>query len=288
MIRVLVEAVGGIRRAPLLSGTAALMIGLAFFVLGIFGLAVHNLNVQLGAVAEEMEVVLFLSDDASTDEIDRIRDEIGARTEVTGVEFVSKEDARRRALEDFPGFEDVFGSLDGANPLPRSLEISIRPGDGAAAAADRVRAVALAYPLVEDADQGDDLIAALSELRSLAAVAAAALGVVLSVVAALITASALRVVIFSRRDEIYVMRLVGARDRFVRSPFLVEGALVGITGGGLAFLLTWGAYQATLRLLFPLEWMAVEWAAGGLAASTVFGVASSLIAIRGRLEEPAS
>ena len=287
MIRVLVEAVGGIRRAPLLSGTAALMIGLAFFVLGIFGLAVHNLNVQLGAVAEEMEVVLFLSDDASTDEIDRIRDEIGARTEVTGVEFVSKEDARRRALEDFPGFEDIFGSLDGANPLPRSLEISIRPGDGAAAA-DRVRAVALAYPLVEDADQGDDLIAALSELRSLAAVAAAALGVVLSVVAALITASALRVVIFSRRDEIYVMRLVGARDRFVRSPFLVEGALVGITGGGLAVLLTWGAYQATLRLLFPLEWMAVEWAAGGLAASAVFGVASSLIAIRGRLEEPAS
>jgi cell division transport system permease protein len=110
--------------------------------------------------------------------------------------------------------------------------------------------------------------------------------VAFAVVAAIIIGTALRIAIFARREEIYIMRLVGARDGFIRRPFLLEGALAGLLGGLLALALTWGTYQLVTRFLFQdVAWIPPLWAGAGLAAGIIFGVASSSLAVRRHLSE---
>ena len=281
-MRSLGEALGGFTRAPLLVGMASVMIGLALFVVGIFGVATHNLQLTLVDLEERIGVAVFLNDGATQDDIDEARTALLAIPGVTSVDFVSKEEALRRAQRDFPDFQEVFGSL-AVNPLPRSLDVSVEGGQGSASVAETAWQTAVNFPFVEDADYGSDWVSNLTALRRIAGVGAAALGVAFALVAALITASAMRITIFARRDEIYVMRLVGARDGYIRRPFLVEGALVGLLGGLFAWGLTWAAYLGTHQFLFRIEWLPIEWVAGGLVAGLGLGMASSSMAVRGRL-----
>ena len=76
------------------------------------------------------------------------------------------------------------------------------------------------------------------------------------------------------------MRLVGARDSLIWRPFLLEGAITGLLGGLLAFLLTWLTYQAVRRYLFVLDWIPTNWVLAGLLIGIAFGILASLVAVR--------
>jgi cell division transport system permease protein len=111
------------------------------------------------------------------------------------------------------------------------------------------------------------------------------LGSAFALVAALIIGTALRIAVFARRDEIYVMRLVGAKGSFIRRPFLLEGAMAGLLGGLLAWALTYATYRGVYSFLFEVAWMPSGWIALGLLAGCVFGAVSSALAIRRHLTE---
>jgi cell division transport system permease protein len=104
-------------------------------------------------------------------------------------------------------------------------------------------------------------------------------------VAALIIGTALRMAIFARKEEIYVMRLVGATNGFIRRPFLLEGAMYGLLGGLLAWLLTWVTYRTVYAFIFSVAWIPGSWVAAGLVAGIAFGVLASDVAIRRHLRE---
>jgi len=112
------------------------------------------------------------------------------------------------------------------------------------------------------------------------------LGSAFAMVAALIIGTALRIAIFARREEIYVMRLVGAKNSFIRRPFLVEGAMAGLLGGLLAWGLTYGTYRGVYSFLdFEIAWLPPSWIGLGLVAGGTFGAISSALAIRRHLRE---
>jgi cell division protein FtsX len=116
-------------------------------------------------------------------------------------------------------------------------------------------------------------------------VATTILGIGFAIVAALIIATAVRIAIFARGEEIRIMRLVGATNGFIRRPFLLEGFLTGTTGALAALALTWSTYFGTYRLIFPLDWIPWSWSAGGVLAGGLFGLLASAIAIRRYLKE---
>lgn len=278
------EAFAAFRRAPVLTGLSSAMVAMALFVVGLFGLATYNLQLALSTIEERVEIVVYLRDDARQSEIDLAQNELAQLPEVATVRFVSKREAMERAQRDLPEFGELFAGVE-VNPLPQSLEVELRPGsrtpDIVAAVSDR----AAAYPFVEDVRYGREWVDKLFTLQRVGAATTAVLGAAFAAVAALIIGTALRIAIFARREEIYVMRLVGATHGFIRRPFLLEGALAGLLGGGLAWLLTYLTYRGVYAYLFAVAWIPGTWIAGGLAFGMIFGAGASALAIRHHLRE---
>jgi cell division transport system permease protein len=278
------EAFSAIRRTPLLAGLSAAMVALALFVVGVFGLVSYNLQQALGRVEERVEVVAYIRDGASSEDVRAAEDALLQLEEVRAVRHVSKEEALEAAREDIPEFRDLLSDLE-ANPLPASLEIELQPGFRTPEAVARVAEHASANGVFEGVAYGQDWVGRLDLLRNVGAVATTILGIGFAVVAALIIATAVRIAIFARGEEIRIMRLVGATNGFIRRPFLLEGFVTGTVGALAALALTWSTHFGAYRLIFPLEWIPWSWSAGGVLAGGVFGLLASAIAIRRYLRE---
>jgi len=278
------EAVAAFRRAPLLTSLSALMVGLALFVLGLFALATYNLQMALRTVEERVEVVAYLREDARPVDVEAglqiLRDLPG----VEAVLYVSKERALERATTELPEIAESSSALE-VNPFPASLEIRFAPGSRNEEAVEEVASAAEEFPYVEDVRYGREWVDRLFFLRQIGAITAITLGIAFAVVAALIIATAIRIAVYARKDEIYIMRLVGAKHGFIRRPFLLEGAMTGLLGGGLALLLTWGTHQLVFHFLFELDWVPVSWVLLGLAGGVFFGVLASSLAVHRYLRE---
>jgi cell division transport system permease protein len=260
------------------------MVGLALYVVGLFGLATYNLQLALSSVEERVEVAVYLRDDARQSEIDLVLTELAAIPEVRSVTFVSKRDALARAQVELPEFGELFSDLE-VNPLPQSLEVELRPGSRNPEVVEKVSQAALLFPFVEDARYGREWVDKLFTLRQIGAATTAVLGSAFALVAALIIGTALRIAVFARREEIYVMRLVGAKNGLIRRPFLLEGAMAGLLGGAIAWALTYATYRGVYSFLFEVAWLPGVWVLLGLAAGGAFGAVSSALAIRRHLEE---
>jgi cell division transport system permease protein len=260
------------------------MVGLALYVVGLFGLATYNLQLALSSIEERVEIAVYLRDDARQSEIDLVLTELAAIPEVRSVIFVSKRDALERARVELPEFGELFTDLE-VNPLPQSLEVELRPGSRSPTVVEKVSQAAMLYPFVEDARYGREWVDKLFTLRQIGAATTAVLGSAFAMVAALIIGTALRIAVFARREEIYVMRLVGAKNGFIRRPFLLEGAMAGLLGGLFAWGLTYATYRGVYSFLFEVAWLPGVWVLLGLVAGGTFGAVSSALAIRRHLQE---
>ena len=277
------ETLIAFKRAPLLTGLSAAMVGLALFVVGLFGLATFNVRLYLQTLEERVEVVAYLRDDATTEEIADMATGLTLLPEVLGVDFVTKGEALERARE-LPEVGEMFTDV-GVNPLPASLEIQLLPGERTPATADRIAQQAAIYPIVEGVEYGQEWVDKLFTLRRMGAVTTTVLGTAFAVVAALIIGTAVRITIFARQEEIKIMQLVGARDGFIHRPFLLEGGITGALGGALALALTYTTFWSVFNYLFVIEWIPWEWAGIGISSGIVFGVLASGYAVRKHLRE---
>jgi cell division transport system permease protein len=278
------EALAAIRRAPVLTTLSSAMVALGLFVVGLFALVSYNLHEALVRVEERVEVVVYLRDDTRTAEVDLARAHLMELEEVQGVRYISKDEALRTARETLPDLEDVFSGLD-VNPLPASLEVELHPGFRTPESVARVVDLARIYPFVEEVAFGQEWVDRVFLLRRIGAIATLALGAAFAAVAALIIGTAVRIALFARREEIYIMRLVGARNGFIRRPFLLEGLFTGVMGGVLAAAMTYASYSAVNRLIFQLDWIPPEWVVAGVAAGGLFGLLAASFAIRRYLRE---
>ncbi|CAN5789156.1 ABC transporter permease [soil metagenome] len=278
------EAANAVRRAPFLTILSAAMVALALYVVGIFGVATFNLHQALQRIEERVEVVAYLRDAVRPSEITTLEEDVLRMEEVRGVRFVSREDALEVARRDLPEFEELFVGLD-SNPLPASLEIELHEGFRTPNAVARVAERLTIYPFVEDVRYGQEWVDRLYLLQRIGGLATIILGGAFAVVAALIIGTAIRIAIFARREEIFVMRLVGATNGFVRRPFLLEGAFTGALGGIMAAGFTWVTYQLISRAIFRLDWVPVSWILGGVVAGALFGLMASGLAVRRYLQE---
>jgi cell division transport system permease protein len=174
------------------------------------------------------------------------------------------------------------------NPLPDAFEIQLRPSDGSweriEAVADRVRSLAE----VEEVEYGRQWIVAVRRVAHLFQTLGLGLMGFLLVAAVAIVANTTRLVIYSRHEEVEIMRLVGATDRFIQAPFLIEGLLQGLIGavGGIGVLFA-GFSALCVRIeqnglagVVSLRFLSLEQMALIAAASMLVGWLGCYVALK--------
>jgi cell division transport system permease protein len=278
------EALSAFRRTPLLTALSVIAIAFALFVIGLFGLTAFNIRRAIEKVEEKVEIVAYLTDETTDAQRVGAEGEIRALPQVAGLRYVTKTEALATAMAEMDEFKDIAADLEN-NPLPASFEVRMKPGNRSPEQVERVAKRIQAYPFVEDVRYGRDWLNTIYMLRRIAGGVAMVIGGAFALVAAIVIATAVRITVFARREEIGIMRLVGATDGFVQRPFLLEGLASGLMGGLLAAGLTWTTYKLLGSTMFSVEWLPGQWIVLTVLAGTAFGLLSSLIAVRRHLSQ---
>jgi cell division transport system permease protein len=235
------RALEAMARGPRVTLVATGTISVAAFLTGLFAGALGGAQQLLASWAGEVQISVYLDPAA---DLEKARAAAAAAAPGRAVEAVTAGEALRRFRETLG---PQGGLLDGlkAEILPPSVEVRA-PGIGLAEAralAKRLEEV----PGAREVDYGSAWLERLEGLLSRLRWAGAALFAALAVGAAVLVANTLRLGVFARRDEIEIMKLVGATDVFVEAPFLIEGLVQGVLGGAVAS----AALLATAGLALP-------------------------------------
>jgi cell division transport system permease protein len=218
------------RRSGLLS-TAT--IAVALFVLGGFLLASSNLDRLADEWSRTAEMSIYLSDDATESDRAEVERQLMGQDVVAGYEFVSKEAALTRFKQTFADMAATADTL-GENPLPASYDVRLQATAETKSAVDGLAKSLRSTPGVADVRYDrqwlDRLLLAVTVVRAVGLI----LGAILTIAAALTVANVVRLALYTRRDELDIMHLVGAPPVYVRGPFVMEGVLQGGIGAAAA------------------------------------------------------
>ena len=270
------EALRTFRRTPLLSALSVASIGFSLFTIGLFALVALNFRQSLQTLAERVEVVAFVLRGTPTETITAASQDVQAFPEVLEVRYLNEEQALARARQELVEFKEAYRDLE-ANPLPASLEVRLKPefrdARNAQAVAERLRG----FPFVDDVRYGRDWVQRLDRLRNLAALVGLIIGLAFAIVAIVIIGVTIRITVLQRATEIAIMRLVGATNRYIRGPFLLEGALKGVLGGILAVLMCWLMFTVFRRSASEVASGVVFFGGLAIAIGLLFGTAIGLL-----------
>ena len=198
-----------------------------------FGTLVFGEVVRVNTLqwAQDVRVIAFLQDDMTAAGTQDLQNEVTSWPQVEDVFYVSKPDAHEEALVLFSN-DDAMLRVLGENPdlLPASLRVQPVDPEDYNLIVTRLEST----PGVLQVESADDAIDAMIALRDGLQIMFWLLAVALGVAAVALIANTIHMAIYARREEIEIMRLVGASNWFVRTPFLIEGALEGLIGGALA------------------------------------------------------
>ena len=197
-------------------------------IMGSFGLLVVNINELIADMEEENEVVAFIDESLTEDEARAVETLIEAVPNVSGADFVTRE----QAMEDFQADydEDMFESLD---PTVFRHRYIIHLTD--ISQMQQTKADLEAVDGVADVNAHLEYANAFITVRNIVSLVSLALIVILIVVSFFIMTNTIKLATFTRREEIAIMRMVGASNGFIRCPFVIEGLVLGLLGGLLAF-----------------------------------------------------
>jgi cell division transport system permease protein len=281
------EALLSFRRTPLLSALSITTIAFALFVESLFGLLALNLQRALARIEERVEIVAYLMRGTPVEIVTVAIGDVQQFPEVSGVQYVTEDQALERARAELIELQGVFDDLV-ANPLPASLEISLAPGYRDAGHVREVAERLQGFRFVEDVRYGRDWITRLDRIRDLAAVGVLVIGGAFAAASVIIIGTTVRMAVLQRSREIAIMRLVGATDGFIRRPFLLEGSLKGAAGGLVALALAWGAYLALDRLLLESAFFSPLHAVIIVAFGAALGFTASAVSVTRHLRQVGS
>ncbi|RMF73854.1 MAG: hypothetical protein D6738_07905 [Acidobacteria bacterium] len=240
-------ALSDLGRSPVASLLAILAMGVAIFLLAGFVLVGRGVEALLSHWASQASIEVYLRDDAPDEEVALLARSLAADPAIRRVEQISRERALAEFRQLFPDLADIDGLL-GENPLPRSLRLVPASPDPTTARA-LARQVG-AHPAVDSVRLDREWIDTLARLGAVLRWSTAVGSLVLLLAGLTTIGSVVRLALDDKRDEVALMRLVGAPASFVLAPVLLSGALLGAAGAAVA---VWGLDLVRLAALAWLE-----------------------------------
>ena len=223
----------GFWRNPVMSVASTLTVAVMLLLGAFFVMTDRGLQAAVGILESKVELIVYLEDDAKPTDVLELRSRIEADPAVDAVVYVSKDEALERLKEIAARRPELAIETVTTNPLPNTLEVKLRSAQETRRLSGLLREEVgrgIVYDLVDNPTVVDKLLTITSALSIGGLVV---LGMMLFV-ALFVIVNTIRIAVHARRDEIEIMKLVGATDWFVRLPFIVEGMLVGAFGAFVA------------------------------------------------------
>lgn len=248
-------------------------------IMGTFTLVAVNANGLLKDLERENEMLAFVEEDFA--EPKNLQKKLEAIPNIASVTFISRQQAMETFLEQYPE-EEMFQDLDPEILRDRfSLKIldleRISQTKAAVAAVDGIARV----------NASEEVAGGFITLRNVATVVCVALIAILFLVSVFIISNTIRLTTFDRREEIAIMRMVGATNGFIRWPFVYEGFLLGLFSAVIGFFLQWGLYEAVARSIASNDTInlitTVPFVDMWSYVAVIFAIAGMLIGVGGSL-----
>lgn len=266
---------------------SVLIIGFSFLVIGIFLALSNNLTYLGQQLSNNLAISFFLENNLKAPELESIKAQILASELVDQVTFVSSEDALNRFRANFPELREILDNLK-SNPFPPSYEVKLK---------EKVLSLqAIVYFMekikglkgVVDVQFNQEWVEKMDSLSRIVQAVGFFLGGILILASFFIISNVVRLNVFARKNEIEILRLVGATNTFIRIPFLVEGFVLGFLGSLISLAILYilvkvfpvyiGSSLGAARELFTLRPLTLEQAiwlvAGGVVTGTLGSVTS--------------
>jgi cell division transport system permease protein len=210
-------------------------------------------NDTIDQLRQKIDVSVYLKDDISKKDQSRLEDAIKDVKIVTSIDYVSKDEARQKFIQDSKGNLaqlQALGALDGKNPLPASLRVHVSDTNKLNLINDVINQdnyKKLQSKPASISGSRKDAIENIAKGAQFTSIGGLVISVIFVVISVMIIFNTIRMAIFNRRDEIEIMKLIGAEKSFIRGPFIVEASLYGIIAALISVVLVYGILVVLAR-----------------------------------------
>lgn len=233
------QAKKNIFRNGLMSVASLFTISCCLLILGLFTIVTLNVNSFTQQVKDQCEIQLYINLGTDDARISQMADEILTFPNVKEVSFYSREELLAYALNDvFDGREELIGDYsEEDNPFSDSYKIILKDISKTAETVTDLEKLADVSHIENRQDIANVVISLSNAIKNISIV----IMIILLLISIVIISNTVRLTVFNRRKEINIMKYIGATDRFIRIPFIIEGVLIGFIGAIISFaVVSWG------------------------------------------------
>ncbi|NIQ91848.1 MAG: ABC transporter permease, partial [Deltaproteobacteria bacterium] len=272
---------------PFLSLVTLSTIAISMLILGLFSLIYLNVQQSLHQMGGELQITAYLQETISPDKANVLRSKVADWPEVESITYISKEQALARFRSQLREYAGILEGLK-ENPLPASLELTLMPQYGRSGNIKELSTRLGRLPGVAEVQYGRKWMAKLRVFVEVMKLVGITVGGLLLIATIFVISNTIKLTFYSRREELEIMRLVGATDFFIKAPFLIEGLLHGLGGallaaGGLSLLIVFlfSHLDLPLRLAVMAGSLPTgQLVAGFLGLGLLLGVLGSMVSLR--------
>ena len=241
------EGVRGIFLHGFMSFAAVCVTVACLIIVGSFSILTYNLNEMVNDLNQTSEILVYIDTDLSDAEARSIGTKINALSNVLQAKFISREEALENFVKDHNG-DSAFNGVQ-ASDLRHRYEVTLEDNT----LMDQTDAQLQQIPGVAKTNAAYELAQGFTTIQQVLHIVSIAMIAVLLVISLLIISNTVKLAMYDRRDEIFIMKMVGATNGFIRLPFIVEGFTLGMIGAVLAFGLEWVAYDALVQKISQVD-----------------------------------
>ena len=241
------EGVRGIFLHGFMSFAAVCVTVACLIIVGSFSILAYNLDVMVNELNQTSEILVYIDSDLSDAEARSIGTKINALSNVLQATFISREEALESFVKDHNG-DSAFNGVQ-ASDLRHRYEVTLEDNT----LMDQTDAQLQQIPGVAKTNAAYELAQGFTTIQQVLHIVSIAMIAVLLVISLLIISNTVKLAMYDRRDEIFIMKMVGATNGFIRLPFIVEGFTLGMIGAVLAFGLEWVAYDALVQKISQVD-----------------------------------
>lgn len=241
------DAYYNIKRNMLMSTASIASVVAALIIMGIVLVIAINVSYIVNEVESNLEMKVYLSDDIADQRISEINEYIKSNEHVTQITYISKEEALEEFASWFSGNEEELlkGYAQSGNPLPRSFVVKVDDADNLEA----VYNIIMEYDGVTDVVYGKEYVSVLLKFNKLINTISLIVVLILSTVSLFTIYNTIKLTIYARRNDVEIMKYVGASSSFIKVPFIIEGSVLGLIGAIAAVMLLRGGYTMVIGMM---------------------------------------